>query len=314
MNQIFNPQNKLLAHWQILDRWKNGFPHPPILVEISLSNLCNMSCPYCFYKNKHDSTHLELEIVKALLKDLSIIGVKAISYTCGGEPTLHPNFDEIVEYAHSLGLKQGLFTNGTQEIAYPKYFEWIRVSVPNNKLYTTLHKWLGKTTVGVCMTLTPENLKDLSRIKKEAEDLGADYFQIRPALMPPGKKPLRLNKEEIFKLVENTEKIDVYLSEYKWDDYLKERSYTKCYGHWFCPFIDSNGDVVSCAYHLKDKEYIFGNLYENTFKEIWDKRFKGGGKEIKIKNCQTCCKNHEINKLLYSIKHKNKTMEHIDFI
>jgi len=319
MSQIFNPPSKLLAHWDIVDKWKNNHFHPPILVEISLSNLCNMSCPYCFYKNKHDSTQLQTGTVKRLLKDLAHIGVKAVSYTGGGEPTLHPNFDEIVEYAHELGLKQGLFTNGTNKIAHPEHFEWIRVSVPNNKLYSELQMWLGKTTVGVCMTLTHENLKDVQRIKTEAEDMGADYFQVRPALMPPGKEQLRFDKNKLFELLEGDEKLDVYLSEYKWDDYCKERGYDECYGHWFCPFVDSNGDVVSCAYHLKDPDYIFGNLYESHFEEIWNKRFWDktlykDSKQIKIKNCQTCCKNHEINKVLYNIKHPDKILEHVDFL
>ena len=86
--------------------------------------------------------------------------------------------------------------------------------------------------------------------------------------------------------------------------------YSKCYGHNFCPFIDSNGDVVSCAYHLKDKDYIFGNINRQTFRDIWSGRNPA---KIKVsESCQICCKNDQINQLLYSLKHGK--VDHKNFI
>lgn len=309
--EIFKPKEKLLLHFGRVADWLKGKNIAPILVEISPSNKCNCSCSYCFYRNKHDKTHIKTETLESTLKDMKEMGVKAVSWTGGGEPTQHPKFDEIVTYAHLEGLKQGLFTNGTKNLLHPEFFEWIRVSVADDKLYGKhIPKWREKTTVGVCMTITEENTRLIPKIKHDAEHLKAHYFQIRPALMPPGTKQLNLPQGMIFNMAKS-EKIPVYLSEYKWEDYKKEKEYKECYGHNFCPFIDSNGDVAACAYHLKEPEYVFGNLYKKSFKEIWENR---NPNKIKIKNCQSCCKLHETNKILYFLKHGEKQIDHVDFI
>lgn len=311
--KIFKPQEKLLLHFDRINDWLNGKNVAPINVEISPSNKCNLHCSYCFYKNTHDTTIIDFDKLKDALSDMKKIGVKAISWTGGGEPTLHPQFNELVKYANSLGLKQGLFTNGTNDIKYPEVFEWIRVSVSDNKLFGDyIQNWSKSTIVGVCTNVTMENWKDLESLRKEAEEKNANYFQIRPALSLPGKTQTKLPENNIFDIVKQNAKIPVSLTDYKWEDYCKPKPYDKCYGHVFCPFIDTNGDVLSCAYHLKNSEYIFGNIYEKSFSEIWEER---NSQKIKISpNCQTCCKNSEINELLYLLKHGKEHIGHTEFV
>ena len=41
------------------------------------------------------------------------MGSKAITFTGGGEPMIHKNFGEILEYTKSLGYYCGLITNGS---------------------------------------------------------------------------------------------------------------------------------------------------------------------------------------------------------
>jgi hypothetical protein len=51
--------------------------------------------------------------------------------TGGGEPTLHPDFNELVTWLAMLGIKIGLITNGTQShhVRTWKAFSWVRVSI-----------------------------------------------------------------------------------------------------------------------------------------------------------------------------------------
>jgi len=171
-------------------------------------------------------------------------------------------------------------------------------------------EWAKKTTVGVCATLTKENVILAKSFRELSERFGAHYFQIRPALQPPGKKQLVFDKEKVFAEVKKGAKIPIFLSPYKWNEYLKPRGYRKCYGFHFCPFIDSNGDVVSCAYHLKEKKYVFGNIERESFRKIWENI----PSYVPVHHCQICCKNHEINKLLYFLKHGSKDLEFKEFI
>src|SRR6185436_9951432 len=47
-----------------------------------------------------------------ILDDCGSLGVKAIQFTGGGEPTVHPDHLLIFEYAQNMGLETSLVTNG----------------------------------------------------------------------------------------------------------------------------------------------------------------------------------------------------------
>jgi len=310
--EIFNPKEKILLHFEKLGLWLKGANVSPINVEISPSNKCNLNCSYCFYGKTHDPTIIDYDYLQNALLAMNSMCIKAITWTGGGEPTMHPRFDDMVHFANVMGFKQGLFTNGTNEIRNPEHFEWIRVSVSEDTLHRNfISEWAKKTTVGVCMSVTKKNMYGIPLLKQQAENAGAHYFQIRPALMPPNKDQLTLDKKIIFKVAKTGGNLKVMLTKYKWEDYCKPRGYDKCYGHVFTPFINSNGDVMSCAYHMKDPEYTFGNIYKKDFVDIWKDRDPD---KIKIKDCQVCCKPHELNKRLYDLKHGKDKIMHIDFV
>ena len=96
-----------------------------------------------------------------------------------------------------------------------------------------------------------------------------------------------------------------------------QREYTKCYGLEFIVFIDENGDVYSCFSHQYDKKTIMGNIFDNSFKDIWESAKKKESinyiNDCIIKNnCQPNCRHHQINNYLWEIK--KPSIEHINFI
>ncbi len=38
----------------------------------------------------------------------------------------------------------------------------------------------------------------------------------------------------------------------------------------FWVYTMANGDVFTCSDHLTDQRFCIGNLYKNTFQEIWE--------------------------------------------
>lgn len=82
------------------DRW----------LSIVLTHACNLNCKYCLYKGRKGT--IGPELVKNLLKEARQLKYKSVSFS-GGEPSLHPNFMEIMEYASKLGFKIEIVTNGT---------------------------------------------------------------------------------------------------------------------------------------------------------------------------------------------------------
>lgn len=328
---IFNPQLKLLWHWDKINAWLKSGDTVPVLVEVSPTNYCNANCPWCFYiyehcdaKNESKKKHISREAMLKTLADMRTLGVKAINWTGGGEPTLHPNFNEFSEAAYNLGYSQGIFTNALDynlNKINPKHFEWIRISVTNKgitgidtRLLKHYREASPETTIGVCLSLIKSDYDKLPEMVRQARDLGFNYFQVRPALQKSYKNQEPIDVPYHLKEFE-TPDFKVFLSEYKFDESTKPKSYDICYGHFFCPAIDYRGEVNVCMYRLSEDDYVMGNIHDQSFIDIWNsaKRKLIKNRKLVDANCQNCCKNHEINKVLYHIKHPDRH-SNIDFI
>jgi len=301
---IFEPQAKLFKHGDRVKEWLETGRTTPILIEIAPTGYCNAKCPWCFFKEKLSEDYIEREVMIQALTDMGSIGVKAINWTGGGEPILHPNFDEFVLYAKQKGLKQGLFTNGYTEIPHQKLFDWIRISL-TDKAFKPIIK--PKEKFGICVNHIESHTKEqLIQLCKEAKDFGASYFQIRPALVGDYRKQPKL---EVPIYLENYKRknFEVYVTDYKYKEAINPKAYTECYGYHFCPSIDWNGQVGVCLYLIDDDNFVFGDLYSFTLQDI----FNIFTDYMKVTDqCQNCCKNHEINKILYNIKN----VEEEDFL
>lgn len=108
MNRFFKKATSCLkvAYGRLLNR------PTPIELNIHITDKCNLRCSYCysnFYK-RHNDDIPKKEIVRIVdaFKDMGVIEVSLI----GGEPFLHPDFPEIVDYIKSKGLFCSTVTNG----------------------------------------------------------------------------------------------------------------------------------------------------------------------------------------------------------
>ena len=89
----------------------------PTLGIIDLTNSCNYHCPLCFAESgtRDHSYFLSMDVVRKMLESL----LKKPSIPCrnvqfsGGEPTLHPEFPEILRLARTMGFTHiQVATNG----------------------------------------------------------------------------------------------------------------------------------------------------------------------------------------------------------
>jgi len=92
----------------------DGFAHPTV-VNVELTNFCNLRCKMCVQSAKfvRGRGYMTFETFKALVAGLSPESSLFISGV--GEPMLHPQFFEFMEYAHKARpkLRLGFTTNGT---------------------------------------------------------------------------------------------------------------------------------------------------------------------------------------------------------
>lgn len=122
---------KLLKHLDRLQSIQNGERPKPIMVHMSPCNPCNLTCSFCCFANRAMGEMLTLEQMKSALDQFKALGALGLEFTGGGEPTLHPKFDEIAQYAHDLGFKLGVCTNGSRlkKVKTWHLFSWVRLGM-----------------------------------------------------------------------------------------------------------------------------------------------------------------------------------------
>ena len=307
MRERFQPQVKLLKQTEALGEFqRRGRTLRPSLVEVAPTAFCNANCGFCFYGQDKSvvgksGAKIDKDTMSRAIECMGYMGVPAINWTGYGEPSIHPDFRYFTELAKMHGIKQGMFTNAYKTDSYnPEDFDWIRVTVTpkglEGKVGDNIRELAEQTAVGIGMNITDRTSRfHVRALCQQAKELGVDYFQVRPALAVPGEEQEIIVPPEELKLKE-TEDFKVFLSPHKFEEYLKERTYDRCFGFHFVPAITPSGMLNACMYR---DDYILGDLNAENLTDIWA-RTKDSFRVTK--DCQTCCKNHEINDLLSKLK------------
>jgi 7,8-dihydro-6-hydroxymethylpterin dimethyltransferase len=108
------------------------------LTVVEITDRCNLSCPTCYAGSSPTyGRHRTLEEVKEMLNAI-VINEKEpdVVQISGGEPTLHPQFFEILDYAKTLPIKHLMLNTNGIEIA--KDFEFAKrlaTYSPNFEIY-----------------------------------------------------------------------------------------------------------------------------------------------------------------------------------
>lgn len=307
----FEPGLKLARHKKFAP-YMNGEIVFPIGVEISPSGVCDANCVKCFYRQNsgelkgHEKEFFKTSRMEGLLEELAGLGVDSISWTGGGEPTLHHSFPKFVEWANWAGLEQGLFTNALKPIKYdPSLFEWIRVTKTNQALNEKSLETLRQCkTLGICINYGKEDLEkiigDTLKIAERLDSLKiskdhSTYVQVRPALIVKGR-PVKVD-------VPTIEHPLLKFTDYKFLGSNLERDYTNCEAYHLEPFIWQNGDVDICAYHRGEPEFNLGNLYSKGKQGRFRNIMENAPKTIKVvDDCQICCKLNSMNSMIYHMR------------
>jgi MoaA/NifB/PqqE/SkfB family radical SAM enzyme len=85
---------------------------------IELTDRCNLRCRHCFDARHAGMGDLPLGLVEDVVRAAPACGVDHVSFT-GGEPTLHRDFDRIIELCAEAGLTFSLVSNGS---TFPKKY------------------------------------------------------------------------------------------------------------------------------------------------------------------------------------------------
>lgn len=127
---------------------KRNFPLR--IIYFYLTKDCNLRCRHCWIAPDYQATstssaYLPLELFKSIIEEAKPLGLTGVKLT-GGEPLLHPQILEILEFIKAEGLTLNIETNGvlcTPEIARAiAACRTMGVSVSLDGIDAFTHEWV----------------------------------------------------------------------------------------------------------------------------------------------------------------------------
>lgn len=257
-------------------------------IYIEITNACNLNCPFCI-KNKKKTKYLTEEEFKTIINKIKEYTEEIYMHILG-EPLMHPNIINFINYANSKGLLVNITTNGylIEKIKNVKNIHRLNISIHSfnesykkdlvtylNNIFTTIDNIKKNTFISIRLWIKNKNTKQiLEYINKR---YNTNIINI---------------KDNTKTIITNNLIIDTF-HEFIWPD-LNNNYYSeigKCYGLINHIGILSDGTVVPCC--LDTKGIInLGNIYKEELNTILKKdlvnemisNFKKGHK------CQELCK------------------------
>jgi len=268
-----------------------GGPYRPITVEVDPSNACNLNCKFCMYADhiKRNKDIFPPALFRHFLWDLPLT-VKSITFTGGGEPLMNPTFNTLAAAAKNKGLEIGLITNGTllHKVNHPEWFKFIRISLDAfdaesykrvkganlfDRVIQNIIDLVDKkaTDVGISYVVCEDNLVGAAEAAHLAEKLGVDYIQFKPAWI--NGKPFEIPEEFPGHSSIVTPR-------------FVAKSRLPCVVAGLIGILGAEGNVYFCCQYRGDNRYRVGNINDNRFADLWERRDQFGPPIDKCPHCR----------------------------
>lgn len=223
----------LLAYvtWRVELGKGNSAPPPtfgPVSINIDITTACNHYCHHCIDLDLlNNGRRLSLECTQALVENLIEHGLRSVIVIGGGEPTVHPQFIEIIAYLKSRKLEVGIVSNGTRMDRLSQVAplltgekDWMRLSLDagTDESFAIIHnskskkrlseivaevkemrsQWgkfqMGFSYLALCEdfrgnnTSLRNNLKEIPIAAQLARDHGFSYLSVKPFISPEASR------------------------------------------------------------------------------------------------------------------------------
>ena len=245
---------RILAHTEKIKEIEAGRFPVPVSAVLHFSYLCNQNCKGCAYKKLNNGHILNSYDAFRIVKELMGFGIYNFEFGGGGEPTMIPYLDTLIEVILANKGNYGILTNGVEmdkvKELIARTASYIRISVEygNQEAYCAYknvsaahYEKLKENVKYLVENRSPEtqlSLKFITDDYGDFKDFKFDSFQHK----------------------------NLSGGDYK-TDYPEIK---KCYLTPLYTVIDAYGDVYLCCYYYDRKEQMkIGNVLQDHFKDIW---------------------------------------------
>jgi len=357
---------KFLHHPDRLKVLREGKQIAPVHAHLIISDLCSQSCSFCSYrwegnvsnqlfhildpatgkKNHNPARFIPFEKCCEVIDDFVEMDVKAVQFTGGGEPTLHPRHLAIFRYALDRGRQIALVTHGV--LLKPETIEtltratWVRVSldsatpesysairrVPPSQFHRAIEhiaalceardRTCSNVVIGVGFVVTADNWREVVQAAGIAKRLGANNFRISAVFQPGGDAYFSDFHAAAARLCREAESLSdqgfnvVNMFGSRLDDLrLGNPDYKTCSFMQFTTYIGGTLDVFRCCTTAYNERGRIGSIKNQRFKDLWQSQAKHDDFDrFDARGCDRCMFNETNRAMNYAISDP----AHVNFV
>lgn len=338
-----------MQQYQLISRWIQGdIPQKiiPWQIDIDTTNICNQDCYYCNSSNFRTNSPVYQKVEKYLKLiddfhnwrsyDPNVVGtINNIIFSGGGEPTLLPRYETIIESCIDKGFVVAMNTNGTRlnkllslspekltkmayigldiDSAVKSTYESIRRSKMSTSPFDRIKnvaKQLGSLNAPIDIkalmmehNTTDKELEELFIYAKEVNARGLHF------------RPLVLDDKSFIASEKVLDKIQSLSKQYSISNTVslgryEKRIYSRCHQMFLFPSFCSDGNIYLCCEYKGREDLKLCSWIDDDWRSIW-----GSDKHLQLYNnfrtvfCKPCRPNTTNNLIQDNINDRSKVIQ-----
>lgn len=300
--------------------YKKTFPPPPKKLNLMLTKRCNLSCKFCnFPFRNYRAKDMTREDAFRVIIQAANLGIKDLEIT-GGEPLLHPELFEIIDYAMSKSMLVHITTNG---LLLSRSIEQIVSSKPKTICVSVdgqegthdelrglggcykkvlegiemLQRRVPDIVITVSFVVTNKNVHELDGVYNYFKGKGIKVYFWPVNNQPQFYLTSKLEKKNYVDFVKKLLKTQE-ISPYHYRYYMAglryfegQRLRVRCLGLVWELAVDVDGNILPCCVWERG-DWGLGNIGKDDLEILWyTDRFHKERKEIFNEGCNRRCFN-----------------------
>lgn len=301
---------KVLRHSDPLSALASGRAAPPVHIRIKPTNVCNHDCWFCAYRTSavtlgedmNTRDRIPRDKMLEIADDIAEMGVKAVTFSGGGEPLIYPYLTETIERLAAGGVQIAALTNGSQlrgkvADAFAAHGTWIRVSIDGwdgpsyartrkvketefDKVIENIGAFTARGSdceVGANLIVDRDNASHIAELSATLKRAGARHVKVSACVVSNDgaennayhadtADAAREQIELAAELVDET--FDVVDHYHTLSDRF-DRTYTRCPMVYFLTVIGADLKVYTCHDKAYTASGIVGDISNRRFRDFW---------------------------------------------
>ena len=241
---------------------------------------CNLSCAFCFNRGLKPEEDTLIKNFEKMTSVISNIGIKEIDIL-GGEPTLHPEFFQIMDIIYNNKLKTTISSNGCNislltrlSQKYNNSHIKVGISINSNVISRELHEYIIKykpLLKSICSK--EQTMPEVAKNYMEQSDM--KYYLLFMDILHRDDLKKCFSFYEFFKKIEDLKDIHknvdgVFCSGFMPDiENYPFLQYVRCPAGTTKLSVMPDGSVYPCYLFFRDNRFRLGNIFVDDFEKIW---------------------------------------------